>query len=100
MKSLRTQKKTCHRPKYASLKVMNLRNILDSILTHGGIKMNEEFFNRFKEPDCTEPPIVANDWNGDPIYEGDQYLDIDGVFVFEDDLNEYIKNVYGGVKTA
>lgn len=36
----------------------------------------------------------GKDWNGNDIYDGDEYFDIDGELVKVEDAEEYLKTVY------
>lgn len=44
--------------------------------------------NSYLEQD--EPKIFGTDWQGQEIYEGDEYFDIMGEFVPVEDLEEFI----------
>ena len=45
---------------------------------------------------CEEKPVMLDDYDGTPIYPGEDYYDIDGTIIAEDNLKdwawEYIKN--------
>lgn len=44
---------------------------------------------------CQEPNVVLKSDDGEPIYEGEEYFDIDGVIITPDELKQYRK-VAGG----
>lgn len=48
--------------------------------------------NQYLEPE--EDEIFGEDWNGNNIYFGDEYFDIDGELVKVEDAEEYLKTVY------
>ena len=44
--------------------------------------------------DPTEPKVLGYDWKGEEIYVGDSYYEIEGDYVCEDDIEEYLKSTY------
>ena len=44
--------------------------------------------------DPPEPKVWGYDWNGEEIYVGDEYYDMDGDYVQVDDIEEYLKSTY------
>ena len=40
---------------------------------------------------CQEPKEVLKSDDGEPIYEGDEYFDINGVIITPDELEQYRK---------
>jgi len=45
--------------------------------------------NQYLEPE--EDEIYGEDWNGNNIYFGDEYFDIDGNLVLVDDVDEFVR---------
>ena len=41
-----------------------------------------------------EPKVWGYDWKGEEIYVGDSYYEIEGDYVCEDDIDEYLKEAY------
>lgn len=41
--------------------------------------------------DPPEPKVWGYDWKGEEIYVGDEYYDMNGDYVCEDDIDEYLK---------
>lgn len=41
--------------------------------------------------DPPEPKVWGYDWQGEEIYVGDEYYDMDGDYVQEGDIEEYFK---------
>lgn len=57
--------------------------------------MNEyetKLHNQYLEPE--EDEIFGEDWNGNNIYFGDEYFDIDGELVLVEDIEEFIRENY------
>lgn len=50
--------------------------------------MSRQDFERFEGP--SDPKEVARDWQGEPIYEGDQYVQVDRGLVLIDDVGYYL----------
>lgn len=48
--------------------------------------------NQYLEPE--EDEIFGEDWNGNNIYFGDEYFDIDGKLVLVEDIEEFIRENY------
>lgn len=48
--------------------------------------------NQYLEPE--EDEIFGEDWKGNNIYFGDEYLDIDGELVLVEDIEEFISENY------
>ena len=48
--------------------------------------------NQYLEPE--EDEIFGEDWNGNNIYFGDEYFDIDGNLVLADDVDEFVRENY------
>lgn len=44
--------------------------------------------------DPLEPKVWGYDWKGEEIYVGDAYYEIEGDYVCEDDIDEYLKEAY------
>lgn len=44
--------------------------------------------------DPPEPKVWGYDWQGEEIYVGDEYYDMDGDYVLEEDIEEYLKSTY------
>lgn len=44
--------------------------------------------------DPPEPKVWGYDWQGEEIYVGDEYYDMDGDYVQEGDIEEYLKSTY------
>lgn len=44
--------------------------------------------------DLPEPKVWGYDWRGQEIYCGDAYYEIEGDYVCEDDIDEYLKEAY------
>ena len=40
---------------------------------------------------CQDPKVVLKSDDGEPIYEGEEYFDIDGVIITPDELEQYRK---------
>ena len=40
---------------------------------------------------CQEPKVVLKSDDGEPIYEGDEYFDINGLILTPDELEQYRK---------
>lgn len=53
------------------------------------------FLDRYQPYDDREQVQIGNDWKDDPIFEGETCYNIEGVYVFEDDLKEYIEDTFG-----
>lgn len=47
---------------------------------------------QYLEPEDSKS--YGKDWNGNDIYDGDEYFDIDGEYVKVEDAEEYLKTVY------
>ena len=52
----------------------------------------EALHNRYLEP--PEGKVWGYDWRGQEIYFGDAYYEIEGDYVGEDDIDEYLKEAY------
>ena len=52
----------------------------------------EALHNRYLEP--PEDKVWGYDWRGKEIYCGDAYYEIEGDYVCEDDIDEYLKEAY------
>lgn len=48
--------------------------------------------NQYLEPE--EDEIFGEDWNGNNIYFGDEYFDIDGELVLVEDVEEFVRENY------
>lgn len=48
--------------------------------------------NQYLEPE--EDEIFGEDWNGNNIYFGDEYFDIDGELVLVEDIEEFVRENY------
>lgn len=48
--------------------------------------------NQYLEPE--EPKSIGLDWNGNEIYYGDEYWDIDCEYVKVEDAEAYLDSVY------
>ena len=48
--------------------------------------------DQYLEPE--EDEIFGEDWNGNNIYFGDEYFDIDGNLVLVDDVDEFVRENY------
>lgn len=44
--------------------------------------------------DPPEPKVWGYDWQGEEIYVGDEYYDMDGDYVLKSDIEEYLKSTY------
>ena len=44
--------------------------------------------------DPPEPKVWGYDWKGEEIYVGDAYYEIEGDYVCEGDIDEYLKEAY------
>lgn len=44
--------------------------------------------------DPPEPKVWGYDWQGEEIYVGDEYYDMNGDYVQADDIEEYLKSTY------
>ena len=44
--------------------------------------------------DPPEPKVQGYDWQGEEIYVGDEYYDMDGDYVQVDNIEEYLKSTY------
>lgn len=44
--------------------------------------------------DPPEPKVWGYDWQGEEIYVGDEYYDMDGDYVLVDNIEEYLKSTY------
>lgn len=44
--------------------------------------------------DPPAPKVWGYDWRGDEIYVGDSYYEIEGDYVCEDNIDEYLKETY------
>ena len=44
--------------------------------------------------DPPEPKVWGYDWQGEEIYVGDEYYDMNGDYVQEGDIEEYLKSIY------
>lgn len=57
--------------------------------------MNEyetKLHNQYLEPE--EDEIFGEDWNGNNIYFGDEYFDIDGELVLVEEVEEFVRENY------
>lgn len=52
--------------------------------------MNRTDFERFLEPE--EPKIVGRDWQSEPIYEGDEYVETEYGYVLFDEITDYLRS--------
>lgn len=52
----------------------------------------ENLHARYLDP--PEPKVWGYDYNGNEIYVGDEYYDMDGDYVQADDIEEYLKSTY------
>ena len=48
--------------------------------------------NQYLEPE--EDEIFGEDWNGNNIYFGDEYFDIDGELVLVEEIEEFVRENY------
>ena len=48
--------------------------------------------NQYLEPE--EDEIFGEDWNGNNIYFGDEYFDIDGELVLVEEVEEFVRENY------
>lgn len=48
--------------------------------------------SQYLEPEDSKS--YGKDWNGNDIYDGDEYFDIDGELVKVEDAEEYLRTVY------
>lgn len=48
--------------------------------------------NQYLEPE--EDEIFGEDWNGNNIYFGDEYFDIDGELVLVEDVEDFVRENY------
>ena len=48
--------------------------------------------NEYLEPE--EDEIFGEDWNGNNIYFGDEYFDIDGELVLVEEIEEFVRENY------
>lgn len=48
--------------------------------------------NQYLEPE--EDEIFGEDWNGNNIYFGDEYFDIDGELVLVEEVEEFVREKY------
>lgn len=44
--------------------------------------------------DPPEPKVWGYDWQGEEIYVGDEYYDMDGDYVLVENIEEYLKSIY------
>ena len=44
--------------------------------------------------DPPEPKVWGYDWQGEEIYVGNEYYDMDGDYVLVDNIEEYLKSTY------
>ena len=44
--------------------------------------------------DPPETKVWGYDWQGEEIYVGDEYYDMDGDYVLVDNIEEYLKSTY------
>lgn len=44
--------------------------------------------------DPPEPKVWGYDWQGEEIYAGDEYYDMDGDYVLVENIEEYLKSTY------
>ena len=44
--------------------------------------------------DPSEPKVWGYDWQGEEIYVGDEYYDMDGDYVLVENIEEYLKSTY------
>ena len=51
--------------------------------------MNRTNFKRFLEPD--EPQVFGSDWEGNEIYEGDEYVETELGLVRFEDIPKFVK---------
>ncbi len=61
----------------------------------------EQAHNQYLEPiETTEPEVVAYDWGGFPIYEGDgeYWVTPDDRYVSVDDVDSYMANMCGTIE--
>lgn len=54
--------------------------------------------NRYPQYDDRNPVAIAQDFKKNSIFDGEECYEIEGVYVFEDDLKEYIELHYGKPK--
>lgn len=52
----------------------------------------EKLHEQYLEPE--EDEIFGEDWNGNNIYFGDEYFDIDGELVLVEGIEEFIRENY------
>ena len=52
----------------------------------------DKLHSQYLEPE--EDEIFGEDWDGNNIYFGDEYFDIDGNLVLVDDIPEFIRETY------
>lgn len=52
----------------------------------------DKLHSQYLEPE--EDEIFGEDWNGNNIYYGDEYYDIDGNLVLVDDVDEFVRENY------
>ena len=52
--------------------------------------------------DPPEPKVWGYDWQGEEIYVGDEYYDMDGDYVLVENIEDYLKSTYltTSLKTA
>lgn len=52
----------------------------------------DKLYSQYLEPE--EDEIFGEDWNGNNIYFGDEYFDINGNLVLIEDIEEFIRETY------
>ena len=52
----------------------------------------DKLHNQYLEPE--EDEIFGEDWNGNNIYFGDEYFDIDGELVLVEEIEEFVRENY------
>ena len=57
--------------------------------------MNRTNFERFLEPD--EPQVFGSDWEGNEIYEGDEYVETELDLVRFEDIPKFVKEKRKGM---
>ena len=52
----------------------------------------DKLHSQYLDPE--EDEIFGEDWNGNNIYFGDEYFDINGYLVLIEDIEEFIRETY------
>ena len=52
------------------------------------------YYSAGVDPRAVEPPVLFEDYFGDEVIEGDEYWDINGDLVLDENVREYIAKIF------